>query len=266
MPFANTHGFSLHYSLEGPSSYPTVVLSNSLGADLSMWNGQMDALLAHFRVLRYDTRGHGQSQIPDGPCTLANLGGDLIALLDVLGIRQAQLCGVSLGGMTAMWVGLHAPQRITSLVLSHTSARIGTADSWKERIEKVEAKGLSSIADAVVARWFTPTFQEHRTNFTVQKEMLLGCSRAGYLAASGALRDSDLRPEIHTLTMPTLVISGANDVVTPTSDGRSLENGISGAIFRQVPGAHLSNIEEPEAYNAVLLPFLLHYATSEAKQ
>jgi 3-oxoadipate enol-lactonase len=262
MTFANVAGFKLHYSLEGDSSRPVVVLSNSLGADLSMWDAQVDALLPAFRILRYDTRGHGKSEVPAGPCTLSDLGGDLVGLLDALHIDRAQVCGVSLGGMTAMWVGVHAPHRVAGLVLSNTAAKIGTRDSWNERIAKVESEGLTSIADAVMSRWFTPGFPER--NLTVQKGKFLGCSLAGYVAASGAIRDADLRGEIRSISAPTLVLSGENDVVTPPNEGRALQAAIPGSIFREVPGAHLSNIEEAAAYNQALLPFLQQQATSEA--
>ncbi len=256
MPFVDAGGFKLHYSLEGDPSCPTVLLSNSLGADISMWDAQMDALLPAFRVLRYDTRGHGKSELPTGTCALADLGRDILKLLDALAIDQVHLCGVSLGGLTAMWMGLHASGRVRSLVLSNTAAKIGTAEVWMDRISKVEQGGLASIADTVVPRWFTSAFQQRGNALAAAKAMLLGCSPAGYLAASTALRDSDPRPEVHLLSMPTLVISGECDMVTPPSDGQALEAAIPGAIFRQVPGAHLSNIEEPAAYNRVLLSFL----------
>ena len=152
MTFADISGFRLHYSLEGDSSHPVVVLSNSLGADLSMWDAQVEELLPAFRVLRYDTRGHGKSEVPAGPCTLSDLGGDLVGLLDALRVDRVQICGVSLGGMTAMWVGLHAPHRVAGLVLSNTAAKIGTPDAWNERIAKVESDGLASIADSVMSR------------------------------------------------------------------------------------------------------------------
>ncbi len=263
MPLADIGNFKLHYALDGGSSRPVVALSNSLGADISMWDAQMDALLTHFSVLRYDTRGHGRSESPGGPSTLADLGRDLLSLLDRLSISKAQLCGVSLGGITSMWCGLHAPHRVSSLVLSNTSAKIGSGGMWKQRMEQVETHGVSSIADAVVPRWFTKRFQESGHALDAQKAMLLGCSSEGYLAACAALRDSDLREEIYAITAPTLVISGESDMVTPPVDGQALTAAIPSAVFVEVPGAHLSNIEEPEAYNRVLLAFLQRHAVYE---
>jgi 3-oxoadipate enol-lactonase len=255
MPFVDAGGFQLHYRLDGDASRPAVVLSNSLGADLSMWDAQMDALLETFRVLRYDTRGHGMSGLPDKPASLAALGQDLLTLMDALEIERAHACGVSMGGMTAMWLGIHAAERFESLVLSNTAAKIGTAESWNGRIAEVQANGVASIADAVLARWFTSAFQ-NSASFAHQRAMLLGCSAEGYTRASGAIRDADLRGEIASIPLPTLVISGQDDPVTPPSDGHALQAAIPGSIFRQVPGAHLSNIEYPAEYNAVLLCFL----------
>jgi 3-oxoadipate enol-lactonase len=263
MPFADAGGFKLHYRLDGNPSNPVIVLSNSLGADLSMWDAQMEALLPSYQVLRYDTRGHGASELPDTPCTIAALGQDLVTLLDAAGAKQACVLGISLGGLTAMWVALHAPQRVRALILSNTAARIGTAEMWNRRIAQIEAHGLASIADDVIARWFTPHVDRQSPAFLAQKTMFLGCSTAGYLAASRALSDGDLREEIHAITAPTLVLSGSSDLAPPPSDGHALQAAIPGAIFRELSGAHLPNIEEPAAYNAVLLSFLQQHATNE---
>lgn len=256
MPLIDVGGFNLHYLLEGNPANPVVLLLNSLGADTSMWDAQVSTLLPYFRVLRYDTRGHGESEMPEGRCTLADLGKDALALLDNLGIDRVHVCGVSLGGLTAMWIGLNAAHRVRSLVLSNTAAKIGNVASWNDRIATVQAHGMGAVADAVVLRWFTPAFREDTEKFAAQKAMLLRCPVAGYVAASAAIRDSDLRDEIAALSVPTLVISGADDVVTPPSDGLASAAAIPGAIFREVPGAHLSNIEAPDAYNDVLISFL----------
>ena len=257
MPFVEADEFRLHYVLDGETTKPVVVLSNSLGADTSMWDAQMEALLEYFRVLRYDTRGHGRSSTPREVGKLESLGQDILTLLDTLSIEAAHVCGISLGGLTAMWLGIHAPARVHSLVLSNTAAKIGSTETWTERIGVVEAKGLAGIADAVVPRWFTPEFQQQRPDIvTTQKAMLLGCSAAGYLTASAALRDSDLRTHIHAIAVPTLVISGSRDPVTPPSDGQALKAAIPASVFHVVPGAHLCNIEQPVEYNRILLTFL----------
>ena len=256
MPVTNLLGTAFHYELAGDQSLPVVALSNSLGADLSMWDVQAAALRPYFRVLRYDTRGHGGSAMPIEPTTLASLGRDLVNLLDTLRIEQVHLCGVSLGGLTAMWVALHAPQRVRRLVLSNTAAMIGETAAWNDRIAVVQAGGMKAIADAVPTRWFTPAFVADNTRFQPQKEMLLGCSAQGYIAASEAIRDSDLRQEVSSITAPTLIISSANDFATPPAEGRFLQAAIADSDFQLLPGGHLCNIEFPELYNAALLTFL----------
>lgn len=160
MPFANVNAIRLHYQLEGDASLPVLVLSNSLGTSLSMWDPQMPQWLQHFRVLRYDTRGHGQSEVTPGECSIAQLGSDVIALLDHLGIAQAHFCGLSMGGSTFMWLAVHHPQRINKLILCNTGAKIGTAEAWNSRIETVRREGLGAIAGAVVSRWLTPEYAQ----------------------------------------------------------------------------------------------------------
>ena len=256
MALIDLFGTDFHYELAGDPSLPVVALSNSLGADLSMWDAQAAALRPYFRVLRYDTRGHGRSAMPDEPTTLQSLGRDLVTLLDTLRIEQVHLCGVSLGGLTAMWVALHAPERVHRLVLSNTAAKIGETAAWDERIAVVNAGGMKAIADAVPARWFTPAFVADKTRFQPRKEMLLGCSAQGYTAASEAIRDSDLRQEVSSITAPTLIISAIDDLATPPAEGRFLQSAIAGSEFQLLPGGHLCNIEFPELYNAALLTFL----------
>jgi 3-oxoadipate enol-lactonase len=256
MPLIDLLGTDFYYELAGDPTLPVVAFSNSLGADLSMWDAQATALRPYFRVLRYDTRGHGRSTMPAGPTTLASLGLDLIALLDALGIEQVHLCGVSLGGLTAMWVALHVTTRLHSLVLSNTAAKIGEAAAWNERIAVVKAGGMKAITDAVPTRWFTPAFVADSTRFQRQKQMLLGCSMQGYVAASEAIRDSDLREKVSSITAPTLIISATDDVATPPAEGRFLQAALAGSEFQLLPGGHLCNIEFPELYNAALLKFL----------
>ncbi len=256
MPLIDLLGTSFHYDFAGDPSLPVLAFSNSLGADLSMWDAQISTLLPHFRVLRYDTRGHGRSAMSSNPTTIAALGLDLLALLDALQIDRFHLCGVSLGGLTAQWIALHASDRVQTLVLSNTAAKIGEADAWNQRIQVVTTGGLAAIADTVPARWFTPAFVSDSSRFQPQKDMLLRCSTRGYIAAAAALRDTDLRPEIPSISTPTLVISAADDLATPPSDGQFLHSAIANSRFLLLPGGHLCNIEFPELYNAALLQFL----------
>lgn len=256
MPFAELRDCRLWYQWEGDAARPTILLSNSLGADLSMWDAQMPALLEHYRVLRYDTRGHGKSGVPDGPYSIAMLGADVVGLLDTLGLERVSFCGVSMGGMTGMWLGVHAADRLTKLVLSNTAARIGSPESWQERIDQVERSGMQAIVEGVLSRWFTPGFLQDEARLQPQREMLLRCPPQGYTACCAAIAKMDQSETVTHISVPTLVISGTVDPVTPPASGRELEVSIPGARYEEVPGAHLANIEQPDRYNDVLLRFL----------
>lgn len=265
MPFIQTDGVSLHYQLEGRDDAPCLVLSNSLGTDLGMWAPQMPALLGHFRVLRYDTRGHGQSAVTPGPYSIAQLGGDVIALLDHLGIGTAHFCGLSMGGMTGMWLGAKRPERIGRLVLCNTAARIGTHELWNARIDKVNSEGMAAIVPAVIDRWFTPAFQQ-RAPQTVEmvRGMLLRMSPAGYTACCAAVRDMDQRDDLSGIRAPTLVIAGTQDQATPREDGKFVADKIPGARYVELDAAHLSNFEQADAFTENLTGFLTAQSTQGA--
>src|SRR5271156_1328264 len=159
MPFIELAEHKIHYSLTGPVSAPVLVLSNSLGTNFSMWDPQLPEFEKHFRVLRYDTRGHGQSAVTPGPYSFDQLGGDVVALLDALNIQHANFCGLSMGGMTGLWLGLHAADRLQKLIVSSASAKFGTAETWNARIEAVRKSGMKPVATVVVERWYTPEFR-----------------------------------------------------------------------------------------------------------
>ncbi len=257
MPYIDTSELRLHYLIEGREDAPWLILSNSLGTSLEMWAPQMPALLQHFRVLRYDTRGHGQSGIPAGPYTIDQLGSDVIALMDGLGIARAHFCGLSMGGMIGIWLGIHQPSRFDSLALCNTSPRIGTAEVWNARIDKVNSEGMQSIVPALIERWFTPAFQLRAPQQVEQVcRMLLGTDPSGYTANCAAVRDMDQRDGVLTIKVRTLVIAGKHDQVTPTVDGRKLADDIPGACFVELDAAHLSNWEAAEDFTEALLDFL----------
>jgi 3-oxoadipate enol-lactonase len=257
MPFVSTASGNLHYAVTGQPSSPALVLSNSLGTNFSMWDPQLPAFKQHFRVIRYDTRGHGQSAVPAGPYTIEQLGADVLALLDELRIARAHFCGLSMGGMTGMWLAQHAPQRLHKLVISSASARFGSVETWNARIEKVRSEGMSSVATAVVERWYTLEFRrEHTAQTQGTLQILEATSPEGYAACCAALRDSDLRESISGIHTPTLILSGAKDPVSPPADGRYLAAKIAGARYRELDAAHLSNIEAAEAYTSAVLNFL----------
>jgi 3-oxoadipate enol-lactonase len=224
------------------------VLSCSLGTDQSMWDPQAQRLGGRFRVLRYDLRGHGASPVPRGPYSIADLGSDLVALLDRLEIERASLCGVSIGGMTSIWVAAHAPDRVERLVVCCTSAHIDPSGTYRERARAVREHGLEPLADAALERWFTPRFRaDHPDVAARMRRILVSVPVEGYAACCEALADMDLRGDLSAVGAPTLVIAGADDPATPPSHGRAIADGIAGARFEVVPdAAHLANLGQPE--------------------
>lgn len=258
MPFADLSDVRLHYRLDGDESLPVLVLSNSLGTSFDMWEPQITALSRHFRVLRYDTRGHGQSSVPDGPYTVAQLGGDVVQLLDLLGIERAHFCGLSMGGITGMWLGLNHATRLDKLVLCNTAAYIGPPDNWTRRAEAVERDGVASIAAAVVDKWLTPDFAAAQPELVQRLLAMLSATDArGYAANCRAIRDNDLRQEIHRIDRPTLVVAGAGDIPTPPADGQYLASTIPGARYVELHAAHLSNLQQPDGFTDEVLGFLI---------
>lgn len=250
-------GVRLHYQVEGREGAPWLVLSNSLGTTLQMWDPQMPALLQHFRVLRYDTRGHGGSSVPPGPYSIDQLGGDVIALMDAVGIQRAHFCGLSMGGMTGIWMGIHQPRRLDRLVLCNTAAQIGTAEAWNARIATVSAQGMEAVTGAVIERWFTPPYVARAPQQVEQvRAMLLATDRAGYAANCAAVRDMDQRSGAATIGVPTLVIAGTHDQATPARDGEWLAQQIPGARYLELDAAHLSNWEQAEQFTRGLTGFL----------
>jgi len=225
---------------------------------VAMWEPQLPALTERFRVVRYDHRGHGGSPVPDGPYALAELGGDVLALLDTLGLARVHLGGLSLGGMVAMWVAAHAPERVDRLALLCTSARLGPPEMWARRAETVLSQGLEAITDAIVGRWFTPAFAAASPEVVAwARKLLTGTPASGYAGCCAAVQTMDLVPALGSITAPTLVIAGAEDPATPPEHARVIAAGISGARLEIVPGAaHLANVEQPEAVTRLLLDHL----------
>ncbi len=262
MPFADTGTGKLHYALDGAADAPVLVLSNSLGTTLDMWLPQLPALVEHFRVLRYDTRGHGQSDVTPGPYSIAQLGGDVLALLDHLKIPRAHFCGLSMGGMTGMWLGIHHPTRFERLVLCNTSAAIGVPEMWNARIAQVRQAGMAAVTDTVLERWFTADFLSHAPAQVERvKQMLAKTSVDGYVANCAAVRDMDQRADLGRIALPTLVIGGKYDKSTPPEPGELIARSIPGARYVELNAAHLSNWEVAQAFTQQLLNFLLAPAT-----
>lgn len=248
-------GVRLAYRLDGDENSPTIVLVNSLGADLRMWNPQVDALSRSFRILRYDIRGHGQSGVSDEEVTIERLGLDLMDLLDELSIRSVHICGLSLGGMIALWLAVHHPERIERAVFANTAARIGTVEGWNARIDAVGVGGMAAVREAVVVRFLSDGFRaRHLETAQWVGDMLEATNPEGYIAACAALRDADLTHLIHKIQVPSLIITGALDEATPPAQAKELHNAIRGSDLIILPEvAHMSNVEQPEAFNACLL-------------
>ncbi len=257
MPMLKSGSARIHYALEGQSESPVLVFSNSLGANFSMWDAQIPAFRKKFRVLRYDTRGHGQSSCTPGPYSIEQLAKDVLLLLDALDLDRIHFCGLSMGGMIGMWLGANAPARVNHLVLCNTGANIGTTEAWNARIETVQKNGMKSVASAVVERWFTPAFRPKAPSTIANTlKMLEETNSDGYAACCAAVRDFDFREQVSKIRLPTLVISGARDPATLLADGRFLAQQIPGAIYVELNAAHLSNIEDRGRFNTELAAFL----------
>ncbi len=256
MPFVDAGELRTHYALTGDKG-PVLVFSNSLGADFSMWDPQMAELQGRLRILRYDTRGHGQSSVTPPDYTIEQLGRDVLGLLDSLRLDRVHFCGLSMGGMIGMWLGVHAPDRLDRLVLSSTAARIGTKEMWNARIATLRKDGMKSVAAAVIERWFTPEFRASFPERVARAErMLENASPEGYAACCAAIRDMDQCETIAQIKAQTLVIYGGRDPVTPVSDAQFLTDRIRGAVKVELPAAHLSNVEQADAFTEAVSSFL----------
>ena len=248
----------LNYELAGRDGAPVIVFTGSLGTDLTMWQPQSDRLGESFRTLRYDMRGHGASEVPPGPYSMADLGTDLIALLDGLGIERASLCGLSIGGMISMWMAAHAPERVHRLVLCCTSAQLGPPEAWTERAATVRAGGVEAVAAGVLGRWFTSGFAAAEPGLIARmRGILTATPPEGYAGCCEAIAEMDLTPELPSIAAPTLVVAGEEDPATPPEHGRRIAELIPGAGFETVsPAAHLAAVERPDLTTAMILRFL----------
>ena len=247
---------SVRYELSGAEDEPVAVFSHSLGTNLRMWAPQVVACEDPFRVLCYDTCGHGGTAVTPGPYSVDQLGRDVLRLLDALDLDRVHFCGLSLGGMIGMWLGVHAPERLHSLVLANTAARIGTVDGWNARIERIREVGLQNAAASILERWLSPEFRLRSPELCqVLERMLVATPAEGYVACCAALRDADLREAIATIRLPVLVIGGAKDLATPPADTRAVAERIPGARYVEIDAAHLSNLEATTKFNAELRRF-----------
>jgi 3-oxoadipate enol-lactonase len=246
-----------HFEVAGAQDKPALVFANSLGSDLRIWDDVAANLLSDFRVIRSDLRGHGLTEAPAPPYTADDLAQDIVGLLDSLKIEQAVVCGVSVGGIIAQALALCHPERVRALVLCDTGARIGTAEAWQQRIDKVRADGVSSLVQMTMERWFSAGFRE-RSAAQVRgySLMLRQTSADGYAGTCAALRDADFRAEVKRIRKPTLVLSGAEDIATPPELGKELAGLIPGAQFSVIDNAaHLPCVEQPAAVAERMMKF-----------
>jgi 3-oxoadipate enol-lactonase len=260
MPMIDADGCLLNVTVEGRDGGPTLMLSNSLGCTLQMWEPQMRALTQVFRVIRYDRRGHGKSSVPPGPYSVERFGRDVLAILDDLNIEKTHWCGLSMGGMVGQWLGAHAPERLGKIVLANTSSHYPDPTIWANRIKAVKDGGLSSIADTVIGSWLTQDFRERAPDVAQKmKAMLMATPVEGYLASCEALASLDLRNDLPDIKNPTLVIAGRFDKSTPIAMAEAIRSKISGANMTIVDAAHISNVEAPLAFNDAVLGFLTQH-------
>lgn len=253
----DSNGCPIHVEIEGSPASPPLMLSNSLGTTLSMWDDQMADFTRHFRVIRYDRRGHGQSGAPEGPYTMEQLGRDVLAVLDRLDIAKTNWCGLSMGGMVGMWLGANAADRLERVVLANTGAHYPDKQPWNDRMKAVEERGMSAVAEGTMERWFTKTFR-HREPAKVErfKEMVLSTPVPGYLGCCAAVRDMDHREILPQCAAPTLIIAGRQDPATTLPMAEYLHANIKGSQLGILEAAHISNVEQPEAFAHCVLSHL----------
>src|SRR5262245_29158811 len=257
MPVINADGCPIYVEVEGPQRAPVLMLSNSLGTTLHMWDRQVAPFTQHFRLVRYDPRGHGRSGVPKGPYTMERLARDVLAVLDGLGFTKVNWCGLSMGGMVGQWLGANAPERIERLVLTNTSSYFPDKTARNDRLKLVREKGIAAFAAANMERWFTGGFRERSPDAVAWlQEMFASTPLEGYVACGEAVRDMDHRDLLPKIKVPTLVIAGKHDLATPPEANEYISNHIRGAKFALLDAAHISNVEQPEAYTTTVLRFL----------
>ena len=247
-------------AIDGDPAAPALVLSNSLGTTLGMWQPQVAAFAQRFRLIRYDTRGHGGSPVTPGPYRFDDLGADVLAILDALGIDKAAFCGISMGGHTGLWLGVHAGARFNAIAVCNSAAKIGNEEAWRERAAMVHAggaAGMRALADSAPGRWFTEGFiAAHPAVVQRAQDGIARINPEGYAACCEALATSDLRTNLGRIATPTLLLAGSADPVTTVADAQAMQVGIQGAQLAVVPASHLSNLEAPSAFNQAVLDFL----------
>ena len=257
MPTAESNGVRLHYEISGLADAPILVLVNSLGSSLQMWNRVLTLFEERLRVLRSDMRGHGQSEVVAEPFTIEQLGRDVLNLMDAAQAERASICGVSLGGMVGLWLGIHAPDRVDKLILANTAARIGTKEIWEQRLETVNAIGMSALATATLERRFTPDYRnKHPEEMERIRRMIAAIDPHGYTACCAVLRDADLQEHAVQVMAASLVIAGTYDPATPPADGRTLHAAIQHSVYVELKASHMSAWERADEFASAVVEHL----------
>lgn len=251
-------GCKINVEVSGSENAPALMLSNSLGTDLHMWDDQVEAFARQFRLVRYDRRGHGQSDVPRGPYSFERFGRDIVAILDALKIKKTHWCGLSMGGMDGQWLGANAPDRVEKLVLANTNYYYADKTPWAGRIKFVREKGLRELVGPNMERWFTKDFRERAPQTMARMtEMFVATDPNGYVGCIEAIRDMDFRNSNTRINAPTLVVVGTHDVATTPADGETIAGQIKNAKLVSLEAAHISNVEQPKAFTEAVLSFLV---------
>jgi 3-oxoadipate enol-lactonase len=256
--FATTpSGNRIAYFTAGRPWRPALVMTHSLGSDHHMWDAQIAAMRSQYYIIAIDNIGHGQSDALDGDYTVEQMAASVLAVADAAELQQFHYCGLSVGGLTGQWLGVHHAERLLSLTLSNTAAKIGAAETWQERIDIARNESMSGLVDTVIARWFSDGFeQRHPETFASARGTLAATNPVGYAGVCAALRDGDLRDAVASIGVPTLVIGGVNDLATPIDQARWLHTQIAGSKLVELDAAHLSNLDRQTEFTAALDGFL----------
>lgn len=256
MPTLNSNGCRIYWRTDGDASLPALVLANSLGTDVTLWDPILNALMQDYQVIRFDMRGHGGSDGTPGDYTLDQLTDDAAAVIDASGVPSFDFWGISLGGMVGMALGARKAVGLRKLVLSNTAAQFDKS-VWIQRIEAIRQGGMAAVADAVIGRFYTPSFvQTDGIGVRRMRNCVLSQSPEGYIGCCAAIRDMSLLPKLAAISAPTLIVTGSQDQSTPPARGEELRTNIAGSSIVSLPSAHIPVTEMPERYLAAVLPFL----------
>jgi 3-oxoadipate enol-lactonase len=257
MQWLKRNKYRLHYVWDGNPDAPVLLMSHSLGSNISMWDHQVEILKKHFHLLRYDHPGHGRSDSLQHIPTIEDLGLDVLALIDELGLEKTNFCGLSLGGMVGMWLGAHAPQKFSRIVVSSTAAKIENPDLLRSRLKTIRSEGLSAISDSVITKWFTPEYIEKNPQKSSKAlAMFLTTKAEGYAALAETVCDLDLRDEIKRITIPFLIMYGHEDKATPPSWNKYIHEMVQNSSITELHAAHMANIEAADRFSENLVHFL----------